>query len=245
MFPSVGTSLTRLSFAERARSALSASSSLAWAVGDDAGSALYYEECGSPILLTDDDVAEELLAVGAGRIEMALHPQVGLVRLVGQFWPLADTDAVPKIDAIRRDHQDCTNCVSRRITRLIGLHVVTAAIRLPQESSYRPIALDDYALAAPDPIVSSGAIIAAHLNSDHSDELRAVAAGILGVPTGAVAGASIGAVDRGGIELETVGGFGGQVMFIPFPRPPADERDLQRSMRTALDDGSRGWTSCL
>lgn len=245
MINSLGSPLTQMTFAGRARSALSASSSLAWATGEEAGTALYYQECGSPILLTDDEVAEDLLTAGAGRIEMGLHPQVGLVRLVGQFWPLADTDAVPKIEAIRRDHQDCSNCISRRITRLIGLHVVTVAIRLPQEADYRPIAPDDYALAAPDPIVASGAAIAAHLNSDHSDELREVAARVLDVPSGAVAGASVGAVDCTGFALETVGRFGGQVVFIPFAQPPIDDRELQRSLRAALSDGGHGWTSCL
>ena len=41
------------------------------------------------------------------------------------------------------------------------------------------------------------------------------------------------------------GGFGGQVVFLPFSRPAADERELQRNIRAALDDGSSGWTSCL
>ncbi|SDT27029.1 DUF2470 domain-containing protein [Microlunatus soli] len=245
MVSSVGSRLIQLSFAERARSALSASSTLAWAAGDEAGTALYYQECGSPILLTDDEVADELLFAGCGRIEMGLHPRLGLVRLVGQFWPLADTEAVPKIEAIRRDHQDCSHCVSRRITRLIGFHVVTAAIRLPGETEYHPITVDEYAMAGPDPIIAAGAVIAAHLNADHADELRAVSAGLLGVPHDAVAGASIGAIDCGGFELETVGGFGGQMVFIPFPHPPADERELQRALRLALDDSGTGWTTCL
>ena len=86
-------------------------------------------------MLTTEAEAEDLLLAGAGRITMDRHPHIGLVRLSGQFWPLANADALPRLEAIKRDHRDCANCVSHRLTRMIGLHVVTAAIRLPGERS--------------------------------------------------------------------------------------------------------------
>ena len=230
----VDSPLSGLSFAERARSALAASSSLAWIAGGTAGSSLFYEECGSPILLTSDAEATELLAAGAGRIAVDLHPHLGLVRLVGQFWPLADGDARRRIASIRHDHRDCPGCAELPTTRMIGLHVVTVAIRLPGERSYRPIPLDSYLVATPDPIVAAGTAMAAHLNADHGPELRSLAATLLGQPRDQLAGASIGAIDAGGFTVTVVGSTGARMITIGFPHRPTDERDLQACLRTAL-----------
>lgn len=240
MTPHLGSSLIGLTNAERARSALAASSSLAWVAGTEAGSALFYEECGFPILLTTDGAAEDLMRAGAGRITLDQHPHVGLVRLVGEFWPLANADALPRLEAIKRDHRDCTNCISHQLSRMIGLHVVTAAIRLPGEREFRPISLDDYTAATPDPVVACGAVIAAHLNTAHQAEIRSVGANLLEAPAAQIAGASIGAVSSFGFELSISTDQGGRVLALPFDIPPVDEADLQRSFRRALigTDGS-------
>lgn len=177
---------------------------------------------------------------------MDLHPQVGVVRLAGQFWPLANSEAAPKIEAIRSDHQDCPNCISHQITRMIGLHVVTAAIKLPGERDYRPIALDDYLVAAAEPVVAHGATVANHLNAAHGSQLRALAGRLLGQPESDIAGASVGAVDRHGFELSAVSGLGGRLITVGFRHRPPNERELQQCFRAALSDGSPdGGTPCL
>lgn len=229
-----GTLLAGMSAAARARSTVAAGSSLIWATGRDAGTTVYFEECGSPMLLATDETAAELLGAGAGRIVLDLHPRLGLVRLTGQFWPLAGRDAEPALEALRTRHADCSGCDGVPYSRVIGLQVVTVSIRLPGDPVHRPIDLDDYVLAEPEPMVTVGAGIAAHLNADHEPENRALGANLLGEGLGHVAGARVGAVGAAGFELAVVDQTGGWLLTVPFEHPAEDVHQLQRDFHAAI-----------
>ena len=219
--------------AGRARAALACHPSLAWVAGGRAGVAPYYEQVGAPMLFATEEDAARMLEAGAGRVELGLHPRLGLLRLAGQFWPVIGHQAQAMLTAVHDQHADCPNCPSRDFTRVIGVHVVTAAIRLPGDHDHRPIAVDDYLIAQPDPLIAVGAATAAHLSADHAEELRTFAAGILG-PSADVLAASVGAVDSGGFELFVVDETGSRLVVVPFWPQPIDERQLQSCFRIAL-----------
>lgn len=226
--------MAALSYAQRARSVVTACPTLAWVSGDEAGIAPYYEECGSPMVLATDQAATALLETNTGRVEFGLHPRVGMVRLCGQFWPLAGQHAQDSLEAERRRHADCLDCPTWRFSRVIGLQVVTVAIRLPGESGYRPIELDDYVLAEPDPMVAVGATMAAHLNADHGAEIAELAAAQLKMPAADVIGARIGVVDAAGFELSVVDLLGGRDVRVPFEIPPSTPSDLPDAMHAVI-----------
>lgn len=227
--------LADLSFAQRARSVVAASSSLAWVSADgDAGVAPYYEECGSPMMLASDEAAYLLVEASAGRVELGLHPRIGIVRLSGQFWQLAGFEAREVLETERRRHAECADCPAWQFSRVIGLQVVTIAIRLPGEPDYRPIELDDYVLAEPEPMVAVGATMAAHLNTDHEIEIAEFAATVLRKPIGSVLGARVGVVDAAGFDLSVVDTFGGQDLRVPFHRPLSTPADLPEAMHAVI-----------
>lgn len=212
--------LSRLSVAERARSVVGAGGSLAWFADGEKGMAPFYDECGSPMLLTSSAVAARLLSAEIGKITIDVHPRLGRVELAGQFWQLAGDQATAMLEAVHRDHAECPGCDAWQLSRVVGLQVVTVAVRLPGDRRPRPVALDDYIVAHSDPMAAMGANIAAHLNAFHAEDLGVLAARLLRAPVDAVIGAHAGAIDEHGFELWVVDESGGALLTVSLPRPP-------------------------
>ncbi|CAI5459704.1 unnamed protein product [Closterium sp. Yama58-4] len=91
-------------------------------------------------------------------------------------------------------------------------------------ASVSELAAQEYAGAQPDPIAPFEAPIAAHMNSDHEDAVRAMVHAALQVE---VPSAKILYVDRFGFLVETP--LKGQVsrVRLPFPRPATSRKDVK------------------
>lgn len=226
--------LTHLSPADRARSVVAAGGSLIWNTDAAAGSAPFYEQYGSPMLLATDETAAELLAAGRGRVLLDLHPHVGIVELSGRFWSLATHDTLQVLEALRRSHETCPRCTVRRVTRVIGLQVTAATLRLPGDPNDHPISLDDYELAGADPMVAVGINLAAHLNTHHPAEISALAAALLRIRPAEIAAAYVGPIDGRAFELSILDESGAHVMVLPLERSVADPADLPDVLHDAI-----------
>jgi|GEM_PF-5980270 len=232
--PEPGSRLAHLSLATRARTIAAIRGSAAWVTCDTADRAPCYDELGTPMILATDEAAEELLGAETGRLVLDAHPRLGIVELAGQFWSVAGQGAAEALESVRRDHVDCPGCDVWRFTRVIGLQVVTAAVRLPGERDARPITLEAYESARPDPLITWGASIAAHVNIAHEMELVSLAAALTQQPPAQVIGASVGAVDGAGFELSVVDANGGALLLVPLPYPVIDPRALPDALHEAI-----------
>lgn len=237
-----GARLSRLTLAARARTIAAVRGSAAWLTDERADRAAYLDQFGTPMLLVTDDDAAALMASGTGRIVLDAHPRLGIVELAGQFWTVTGPGAEATLDGARRDHPDCVRCEARRCTRVIGLQVVTAAVRLPGEVESHPIPFDAYESAGPDQLITWGASIAAHVNAAHQAELATLAAALTRQPLTRVIGASVGAVDGEGFELSVVDATGGGLVVVPLPYPVVDPRALPDALHRAITTAVSGRT---
>eukprot|EP00850_Spirogloea_muscicola_P008015 SM000042S15282 [mRNA] locus=s42:55438:58417:- [translate_table: standard] len=83
---------------------------------------------------------------------------------------------------------------------------------------------DEFAAAQPDPISSFEAPIAAHMNKDHTDSMIAMVENVFDFKPSS---AKLVTLDRYGLRVEVM--HDGQIfkLFIPFPRPAEDRKDVK------------------
>lgn len=238
----LGSRLARLPRASLARTITSIRGSARWLTTGSTDRAPYFDEFGTPMLLASDESAAELLHAGTGRVVLDGHPRLGIVELAGQFWSVAGPGAAAALEGVRRDHLECPGCDVWRFTTVIGLQVVTASLRRPGELESRPVPVDDYEAARPDPLLTWGASIAAHVNAAHRGELAALAAALTDQPSSRVVGAAVGAVDGEGFELSVVDATGGAILVVPLPYPVVDPRALPDALHHAIETAVSGRT---
>jgi len=226
--------LARLSPAVRARSVVAAAGSLDWTAGAVGGSATFYEQDGAPMLLAGDRAAADLLAAGPGRVRLADHPRIGVVSLAGVFWPLAARESARIVAAFERARGWCAEGSGERITRVIGLRVTKAAVLLPGAERSCSVAMDDYDLARPDPVVAVGAHIASHLNRHHQPEVIALGAALLDVPAAGIAGVQVGPVDADAFELSVLDAAGAHLFVVPLGQSVRDPALLPEAIREVI-----------
>ena len=191
-----------LSPACRARTILAAGTWLPWRTDDLTRHAPYLEQDGTPMLLVERATADDLLTAGAVAIESDALPELGVLRMVGSVWPAVDDGQLAALRQFRSEHAACSDCCGPLRTHLIGVRVDTVA--LAAAGSVLPVDLDAYVDARPDPVITRSLRVRMHLNTDHADDLRGLAARLFGRPPAELAGVRVEWIDALGLDLAVI-----------------------------------------
>lgn len=224
--------LAALTTAQRARTAVAAADAALWNRAGHPVLLPFVEQGGSLLLLTTGHQRQHLLEFGAGCVDFSAHA-LGSVRLSGDFWPVADQAARSLLDDLQPCHPECRSCPGRQPAELVGLQVDLVELSAAG-GGYRRVDLDAYVVAQPDWVLAVGVNVQQHLNTAHSDEVRAAAAALAGRGDGQVLAAQLEWVDRCGFELSAVDETGGRWLRSDFPRPVFDPDQLSTVLHDCL-----------
>ncbi len=223
-----------LSPATRARTALAACSWLAWATDDDQSRAPYFDSSGSPVLLVERRTSHELLDLGYAATELGALPELGVVRLQGTLWPVAGNAYLDALRQFRLEHAECADCCGPRRSHLVGLRVDRVEVSGPGGGAVTTVDLDDYALAAPDPVITHSLSVRGHLNAMHGDDLIQLAARTLELPPESVLAVSVDWIDAWALEISVIDESGALTHRLPFRTPLTTMDDLGGQLHAFL-----------
>ena len=230
-----------LSPATRARTALAACSWLSWSTPDgllddhpDHSRAPYFDSSGSPVLLVERRTSDELLELGHAATELAALPELGLVRLQGELWPVAGNAYLNALRQFRLEHAECADCCGPRRSHLIGLRVDRVEVTDPDDGEVTSVDLDDYAAADPDPVITHSLSVRGHLNAMHGDDLIRMASRTLALPAEDVLAVSVDWIDAWGLEISVIDEDGAGTHRLPFRNPLTTMDDLGGQLHAFL-----------
>ena len=222
----------------RARTILGAGTWLPWRTDDHGmlveGQAPYLEQDGTPMLLVERATADDLLRAGEVAIESAALPELGVLRLVGSVWPAVADGQLAALRQFRSEHAACSDCCGPLRTHLVGVRVDTVA--LAASGSVLPVDLDAYVDARPDPGITRSLRVRMHLNADHGDDLRVLAARLFGRRPAELAGVRVEWIDALGLDLAVIDEEGASSVRLPFRVPLTSMEDLGERLHRVLDD---------
>lgn len=215
--------IATLSPAVRARTILAAGSWLPWRTADAIAYAPYVEQDGTPMLLVERAVADDLLAAGEVSIESEALPELGVLRLLGSVWPATDSQ-LSALRQYREDHATCGECCGPTRTHLVGVRVGVVTLAAADRSVV--VDLDAYVAAQPDPVIAQSLQVRTHLNVDHADDLVILISRLFGTPRQELAAVTVEWIDRLGLDLCYVDEQGATAVRLPFRTPLASMDDL-------------------
>lgn len=201
---------------------------------DDAGRAPYFDSGGSPVLLVERRTHDALLDLGTAGTELAALPELGIVRLQGQLWPVAGTAYLEALRQFRLEHAECADCCGPRRTHLVGFRVERVEIVEPESGGLSVVDLDDYAAARPDPIITHSLSVRGHLNAMHANDLIQLAAQALQLPVPAVLAVTVDWIDAFGLEISVIDEDGAGTHRLPFRSPLTTMDDLGGQLHAFL-----------
>ena len=222
----------------RARTVLAACSSVGWTREGETYTAPFVDEAGSLLMMVAEDVRNDLLEAGTGRLELAATPAIGVVQLVGTFWPVATSVAQNVLAEVRACHVECADCPNRRITHLVGMQV--DQVELQAEGDFCLVDLDAYAVAEPDWFVAVGVNVSDHINAVHQDDVVDAASRFAAEPPEAILTAQIAWMDRSGFEISLIDESGGRWIRVDYSRPVVAPDRLSEAAHAALTRGPDG-----
>ncbi len=233
-----------LSPAIRARTALAACSWLSWSSPDDHPDQLsrapYFDSSGSPVLLVERRTSDELLDLGHAATDLAALPELGLVRLQGELWPVAGNAYLNALRQFRLEHAECTDCCGPRRSHLIGLRVDRVQVTDPGDGEVTSIDLDEYAAAEPDPVITHSLSVRGHLNAMHGDDLIRMASRTLALPVEGMLAVSVDWIDAWGLEISVIDEDGAGTHRLPFRIPLTTMDDLGGQLHAFLRNTGGG-----
>ena len=222
-----------LSAATRARTIVASASWLSWSAGGDVFPAPCFEQGGSPVLLVERPMRDQLLDIGYASTTLEV-PALGVVRLGGELWPVATDRYLSEVRQFRLQHAECADCCGPRRTHLVGVRINRVELTAPGSGVYESIDLDAYAGAAPDEVIARGPEVASHLNSDHHDDLVTLAAHLLNVSRDGLAAVRIEWIDSLGLDMAVIDERGSNVFRFGFRRPLTSIEELGGHLRGLL-----------
>lgn len=231
-----------LSPATRARTALAGCSWLSWSSRDDGFGdhrdhqirAPYFDSSGSPILLVERRTSDELLDLGHASTELAALPDLGLVRLQGDLWPVAGNAYLNALRQFRLEHAECADCCGPRRSHLIGIRIDRVEVSDPANGRVTAVDLDEYAAAEPDPVIAHSLSVRGHLNAMHGDDLIRMASRTLALPAEIVLAVSVDWIDAWGLEISVIDENGAGTHRLPFRTPLTTMDDLGGQLHAFL-----------
>lgn len=246
--------------AVRARTALAACNWLSWSAADQGSDerydapadrlaedphgercrAPYFDSSGTPVLLVERRTSVELLDLGYASTEFGSLPELGLVRLQGELWPVAGNTYLNALRQFRLDHAECADCCGPLRSHLVGMRVVQVEVADPHDGAVTSVDLVDYVAAAPDPIITHSLSVRSHLNAMHADDLIRLASRILELPVEVVLAVSVDWIDAFGLELSVIDESGAGTHRLPFRTPLRAMDDLGGQLHAFLRH-TGGW----
>ncbi len=232
-----GAATDEVALARRARTTLYAAESGRLVVADGKraspeASVAVFDDGGEAMLLVPRDglVVEAAQRRGHAALLIDADPEFGVsVTLVGRLgvgrrWSISSDDSRPDVIPDQVDDAEQRVAVALTVERVLvscPYDELTVTTR-----TRRPIPLDVYALAEPDRVTVEIVRMIPHLNAEHADEVRALAAFCADVPAADVLGAQLIHLCRNGFGLRWVGRDGGNEERFRFPEPVRDVPDL-------------------
>jgi hypothetical protein len=225
-----------LSAATRARTVVASASWLSWSAGGEIFRAPCFEQGGSPVLLVERQMREQLLDIGYAATSVEV-PALGVVRLGGELWPVAADRYLNEVRQFRLQHAECADCCGPRRTHLVGVRIDHVELASPEGGEYESVDLDAYAAAPPDEVIARGPEVAGHLNSDHHDDLVTLAAHLLNVSRNSLAAVRIEWIDSLGLEMAVIDEHGSNISRFDFRRPLTTIDELGGHLRGLFHQG--------
>ena len=222
-----------LNAATRARTIVASASWLSWSADGERFPAPCFEQGGSPVLLVERPMREQLLEIGYASTSIEV-PALGIVRMGGELWPVATDRYLYEVRQFRLQHAECADCCGPRRTHLVGVRIDHVELASPGSEVYESIDLDAYAGAAPDEVIARGPEVAGHLNSDHHDDLVTLAAHLLNVSRDTLAAVRIEWIDSLGLDMAVIDERGSNVFRFGFRRPLTSIDELGGHLRGLL-----------
>jgi hypothetical protein len=230
-----GLAVVTLSPAVRARTILAAGSWLPWRTNDAVAYAPYLEQDGTPMLVVERAVAEDLLAAGEVSIESEALPELGVLQLLGSVWPATDSQ-LSALRQYREEHAACGECCGPTRTHLVGVRVGVVTLTTAARSVV--VDLDAYAAAQPDPVIAQSLQVRTHLNLDHADDLVILVSRLFGTPRRELAAVTVEWIDALGLDLCYVDKQGATAVRLPFRTPLTSMDDLGGRLHRLIADAA-------
>eukprot|EP00850_Spirogloea_muscicola_P024207 SM000482S16488 [mRNA] locus=s482:3558:6895:+ [translate_table: standard] len=125
---------------------------------------------------------------------------------------------------VRRDASDTLVTIVGDAFKPFRIRMTANIATMAMGASVAEFGKDEFAAAQPDSISSFEAPIAAHMNKDHTDSMIAMVENVFDFKPSS---AKLMTLDRYGLRVEVM--HDGQVfkLFIPFPRPAEDRKDVK------------------
>lgn len=224
-----------LSPAASARTVLAAGAWLTWTTDGGDHHAPYFEDSGTPVLVVDRSTRDDLLAAGSMSTTSYVLPSLGVLRISGSPWPVANDTFLASVREFRLQHAECDDCCGPLRAHLVGVRIERVEFAPGGAGYFESVDVDAFLAAAPDPILTRSVRVRAHLNADHHEELRMLAARLLGLAGTDVAAATLEGIDALGVDLAVIGREGSRMFRFPFRVPLTSMDDLGGQLHQLLN----------
>lgn len=231
-----------LSPAACARTVLAAGTWLTWTADGADCWAPYFEDGGTPVLLVERRTNDLLIDASYVSTTSYVLPTLGVLRIGGSPWTAVGNACLASMRAFRLQHGECDDCCGARRSHLVGVRIDRVEFAPHGAGVFAEIDLDAFLAAEPDPIVTHSVRVRTHLNAEHHEELRVLAARLLGVAEDDIAAATLEWIDALGVEVAVIGAEGSRSFRFPFRVPLTSMDDLGGQLHQLLNQS--GPSSC-